>query len=46
MADKLGMTEIKGESWRPWQVGNVPAGCKCIGFRLPLCKPEQGAGQT
>ena len=31
MADKLGMTEIKGESWRPWQVGNVPAGCKCIG---------------
>ena len=26
MADKLGMTEIKGEGWRPWLVEDVPAG--------------------
>ena len=26
MAGKLGMTEIKGEGWRPWSVDNVPAG--------------------
>ena len=26
MADKLGMTEIEGEGWRPWTVDNVPAG--------------------
>ena len=26
MAESLGMTPIKGEVWRPWVVGDVPAG--------------------
>ena len=47
MADKLGMAEIKGESWRPWQVGNVPAGCKCIGsLSGSLCASLNKVRQT